>query len=296
MKKFEVCLHPTKIYDKDTADKLAGKIVNELPSCERKVTLSDFFQAVDTGQSWCGGFFSPKRKIAKNWIRQSVYAIDVDNKGEKRASILELVDHYTDLGVSPNLSYHSLSSSAKRIKFRLVWVTDRPIVQPIKAINFKRWLIENSLGYADPCTINLDRFYFGGRIARTYSNDFLNTENLPQLVEKPKETISSAFVSDKIEDMDFYLHCINKVEQGFRYPSVLGWGSRHMTIWKGAMLLTLSCNASKTSEDIYSQFKKWMIEYPRSWKNYDRTEETILGWIERSRKWTIENLLNAESS
>ncbi len=283
-----VCLHPLKLKSKAQANNLAGRIVNEITQYEQDIDIRVFNSSIGSGQTWCGGIFDGDSKKAIAWRGQQVFAIDVDNK-DGSVELQELVNHYHELGFTPNITYYSLSSTIEKPKFRLIWVVDEIITDPDKALGFKRWLIKNSLGAADPACINLDRLYFGGKNSFIHNRVPIPSEVLPY-ESKKIDTIEKKEISDELLDVELWRNSKKFVQRCMKDPHNTKWGSRHQTIFKGSVFLVWASNGSKTPEDIYEFLHSCMVEYDTVWNDYDRDSETIRSWITRAYRWSLSNI------
>lgn len=290
---FELCIHPLKITSKDEALANVGRITNELPSYKGMFDYTELTNCLSNGQTWCGGIFDPEVKKAKNWIRQQVFAIDVDNGGEIPIRVDELFNHYLDLGFPPSFAYHSLSSTEETPKFRMVWITEKPITRPQKAINFKRWLILNSMGFADSCTINLDRLYFGGKDLVNWYSDTIQISNLPQAEQKTREK-KKVIRKDYVSDEYAMFIAFSKVLKAIKDPFNSQWLSRYKTVFNGTVYLIAASEGTISEEAILDFYKTNMKRFPEIWENYHHTMDEIEDWISKAYNWAEENVLEYE--
>lgn len=290
---FELCIHPMRITSKEQALDNVGKITNELPSYKGFFDYIELTEYLSNGHTWCGGIFDPEIKKAKNWIRQQVWAIDVDNSTSIPIKVDELFYHYLDLGFPPCFAYHSLSSTEEKPKFRMVWITEKPITRPQIAINFKRWLIVNSMGFADSCTINLDRLYFGGKDLINWYSDPILMERIPQVEQKPKNRKKVLRKSQINHDHAMFL-ALSKVLKAIKDPFNSQWLTRYKTVFNGAVYLIAASEGTISEEAIVDFYKTNMEKFPEYWENYHHTMDEIEDWISRAYEWAGDNVLEDE--
>lgn len=288
----EICLHDLEVTSKDMANRLVGKITNELAHYPCSIPFRSFMDAMGNGRTWSGAIFEPQIKKAKYWARQQVFAIDVDNNGDEKIGIGELAQHYTHQGMPPNGWYESLSSTAEQVKFRMIWMTEEPVTDPIIAKNFNRWLIMNSKGFADSCTINLDRLFFGGKAPYLCCDQPIPNELIPQKEEKQrKNSYSNTRFRDFIEDPTRYRIAKRYVKRAIADPTGHRWITRYKTIFNGAVYLITASNGTLSVDEVYDYMMGCIDKNPDAWENYHHSHDEMYDWVCRAYDWAVREIL-----
>lgn len=241
------------------------------------------------GQTWCGGIFYPRVRAVKNWCQTQVFAIDVDNNDGEVVEVAQLSQHYTSLGFPPNGWYYSLSSTPERPKFRMLWVVEDPIDDLEKAKGFNRWLIKNSLGAADSCTIDLARLFFGGKDAYNTGHNFIPCDLLPTVGRKVKR--KSTFKKRKyLKDANKLMAAVTYVSKAIADPAGSKYITRYRTIFNGAVYLYSASDGTWDEGKIWAFMERCITKHPEQWVNYHHTQEEIEGWITKAVEWSEDNV------
>ena len=248
----------------------------------------DVIDAMGRGQTWCGGIFQPQVRAVKNWCQTQVFAIDVDNNDEV-VPLATLVQHYTRLGFPPNGWYFSLSSSDEQPKFRILWVVDDPVTDRDKAVGFNRWLIKNSMGAADSCTIDLARLFFGGKDAYNTGHNFIPYDLLPTIGRKVKK--KSTFQKRKyVKDANKLLSAVKYVREAIADPAGSKYITRYRTVFNGAVYLYSASDGVWDEGQIWGFISKCIDKYPEHWADYHHTDEEMEQWVSKAVEWSEENV------
>lgn len=287
----KICLHHLELKTKSEATKNVGMITNQLANCVTDISFPDFINEVGKGKTWSGATFEPKIKKAKYWNQQSVFAIDVDNNDGDNISPMELAQHYTRLGFPPNGLYYSLSSTPEQQKYRLIWFTSQPITCPKIAKNFNRWLIMNSKNYADSCTINLDRLFFGGKNSHHLFEEPIPYEMVPQYEIKKKEKKAPEYTS-KQQISNFDRVMVRKLFQRNMSDPQKYYGTRYKTIFNTSVSAFKITNGLMSVDDVFSYVCEFMEAFPNQWSDYHYDTDDVYKWCERAYQWTTEEVLN----
>lgn len=285
----KLCIHPLRVTSKEMGLSNVGRITNELPQYWGEFSYEEICEKLSSGHTWCGGHFVPAIKKADNWDCQQVFAIDVDNNLDNPTEIEPLFDHYLSLGYPPSFAYESLSSKPDHLKFRMVWITEDLIDCSTITVNFKRWLIVNSKGYADSCTINLDRLYFGGKNLVNWYSDPIPLDKLPQ-VEKKQSKRTKLKRMDVPQDPHLFTIACLRLKKAMADPPKGPWITRYKTIFNGAVSLVAATNGYIEPEFIYEFIEKQMDHNPDHWANYHHSLDEIREWIDRAYGWALDNV------
>ncbi|MDJ0827715.1 MAG: hypothetical protein QNJ16_19680 [Rhodobacter sp.] len=289
MQNIRLCLHPTKLTTKQEANAKVGKITKELAHYDCEISFEDFIEAVGQGQTWSGGIFSPLVKKSANWVCQQCFAIDVDNNDGDNITPAELIDHYAGLNYKPNGFYYSLSSSRKKLKFRLIWILEKTISDSEKAKFFKQWLIVNSLGYADSCTINLDRLYFGGKNSEIIHEAPIKLAKIPQEeIRKKKSLYKPAKVANTILNPNEMMATLAACRIYIADPSKK-YLTRYKTVFNCAVQIYVATNTAWDEDRIYGWIVSRMEDNPKVWADYHHDLDDVYEWVSRACDWALEN-------
>ena len=240
------------------------------------------------GQTWCGSIFEPKVRAVKNWKSTQIFAIDVDNN-EKITPLSTLTQHYTRLGFPPNGWYFSLSSKEEQPKYRLIWITEEPVEDIEIAKGFNRWLIKNSLGAADACTIDVARLFFGGKNSYNTNHPAIPNDIIPvirQVKKKRKKFVKRDFVKDTGKLMSALIF----VKKAIANPAESHYVTRYRCIFNGAVYLYSASDGVWDEERIWNYMLSAIEKNPEHWADYHHTYEDMQKWIECAVEWAEDNV------
>ena len=161
-KRYYITIDPTPQKSKPPKNTYTiGKISNNL-NVVTGCTINEVAALVDKPYSftWSGGIFDGNPSN-NNWQRQSVFGLDFDNKKLKITPEI-VFKRFDELGITPQLWYHTFSSTDELIKFRVLLFLDSELED-----NGIHQVISNGLKLffpeADPSCFSRATFFFGGR-------------------------------------------------------------------------------------------------------------------------------------
>jgi hypothetical protein len=123
-KRYYITIDPTPQKSKPPKNKYTiGKISNNL-NVVTGCTINEVATLVDKPYSftWSGGIFDGNPSN-NNWQRQSVFGLDFDNKKLKITPEI-VFKRFDEIGITPQLWYHTFSSTDELIKFRVLLFLD----------------------------------------------------------------------------------------------------------------------------------------------------------------------------
>lgn len=147
----------------------------------------------------------------------------------------------------------------------------------------------NSNSYADSCTINLDRLFFGGKDSSLLFDEPIPYEMVPQYELKKKEKHLDFTSKDKLTNFDRVM-VRNLFERNMANPQKY-YGTRYRTIFNTSVSAFKITNGLMSVDDVFSYICKYMEEFPREWGDYHYDLEQIYRWCESAYTWTTENCL-----
>lgn len=107
--------------------KQTGNLQSTITSSHTTVTTQQLATAVSEGRTFVPGFINGNREAA-NWVSQSVFALDIDNKSDgPHLSPVDFLERLTDHGLSCAFIYTTFSHTEERPKYRPVFQLSSPV-------------------------------------------------------------------------------------------------------------------------------------------------------------------------
>ena len=189
--------------------KLKYRLQGASPPVE--VTLQELMEAVQEGKAVSPAVM--KGTKAKDFIQQQVFMVDIDNTNTKEP-ILQVADAISICeknGLHVTFYYFSYSHTAETQKFRLVFVMNEVIKDPILRDTIMQRLID-LFEQADKSCKNADRIFFGTNKeaiicdleARITVDNILKIPPKTVIVEKKKTSRADKELEKLINKFDFF--------------------------------------------------------------------------------------------
>ena len=165
-----------------------GYITNRLTNCETAISIESLATALSSGQTFTPATFGGKPRSNGNWVQQSIFALDIDNKDKrgKKVKDSDIVDLQTILNrcneyqLIPAFIYETFSHKDTWPKYRIVFQLEKPVTDPQQ-----RRDIGNQLLFLFPesdNTFDESRLFYGGKNLvferYEYYLDLLNLKNM----------------------------------------------------------------------------------------------------------------------
>lgn len=208
------------------------------------ITIDQLIQDIQIGKS-----FSPavmKGMKANDFIKQQLFAVDIDNKNEK-APILQIQDalNICNQNNLPVLFYYPSFSHTKDIpKYRLVFLLDKVVTNR----NIRNTIMNNLCALfeqADQSCLSEDRIFFGTNkeVIKCDTEKPLKTENILYLLPPKIESIS------KNENKN-YDNELEKLKQEFDFLDYLEKRNGGIKSNNGNYVMFNTCEICGHNEDL----------------------------------------------
>lgn len=176
-KKYQLTINPTPVKSKPPkSDNSIGIIYNNL-NLVTGVTTNEIATFVQQpyGYTWSGGIFNGP-VLNNTWVSQSVIGLDFDNK-ETIIYPDEVIKRLETYSITPQVWYHTFSSTDKLLKFRMMLLLDDSIVDPNHHDIVMKGL-KAIFPEADSKCFRKGGFFFAGTKSEIISQDAINIQKL----------------------------------------------------------------------------------------------------------------------
>lgn len=176
-KKYELTINPAPVKSKPVkSDNSIGIIYNNL-NLVTGITAYEIATIVQQpyGYTWSGGIFNGP-VLNNTWVSQSVIGLDFDNK-ESVIYPDDVIKRLESYSTTPQVWYHTFSSTDKLLKFRMMLLLDDSIVDPNHHDVIMKGL-KAIFPEADPKCFRKGGFFFAGTKSEIISLDPINLQKL----------------------------------------------------------------------------------------------------------------------
>jgi len=176
-KKYQLTINPTPVKSKPPkSDNSIGIIYNNL-NLVTGVTTNEIATFVQQpyGYTWSGGIFNGP-VLNNTWVSQSVIGLDFDNK-ETVIYPDDVIKRLETYSITPQVWYHTFSSTDKLLKFRMMLLLDDSIVDPNHHDIVMKGL-KAIFPEADQKCFRKGGFFFAGTKSEIISQDAINIQKL----------------------------------------------------------------------------------------------------------------------
>jgi len=176
-KKYELTINPAPVKSKPVkSDNSIGIIYNNL-NLVTGITANEIATFVQQpyGYTWSGGVFNGP-VLNNTWVSQSVIGLDFDNK-ETVIYPNDVIKRLESYSITPQVWYHTFSSTDKLLKFRMMLLLDDSIVDPNHHDVVMKGL-KAIFPEADPKCFRKGGFFFAGTKSEIISLDPINLQKL----------------------------------------------------------------------------------------------------------------------
>ncbi len=178
-KKYQITINPTPLKSKPLkSDNSIGIIYNNL-NLVTGITLNEISTIVQQpyGYTWSGGVFNGP-VLNNTWESQSVIGLDFDNK-ETIIYPEEVIRRLENYSITPQIWYHTFSSTDELLKFRMMLLLDDSIVDSNHHEVVMKGL-KTIFPEADPKCFRKGGFFFAGTKSEIISQEPINTLKLTE--------------------------------------------------------------------------------------------------------------------
>ena len=151
---FEVCLSKTK-FDSKPGKLDVGLISSSIAAQRTTVSFEQFVKALGNGQTYTPAVFKKDKRVSREWQSQQVFAADIDHDNLSKADIAKLCAAFS---VKPSIIHESFSSTPEARKWRVIYITDKPVTDPAQALCFLRAITKHFDG--DTAIVDLARMLY----------------------------------------------------------------------------------------------------------------------------------------
>ena len=176
-KKYQLTINPTPLKSKPLkSDNSIGIIYHNL-NLVTGITVNEIATIVQQpyGYTWSGGIFNGP-VLNNTWESQSVIGLDFDNK-ETTIYPEEVIKRLENYSITPQIWYHTFSSTDHLLKFRMMLLLDEKIIDP----NHHEILMKGLkaiLPEADQKCFRKGGFFFAGTKSEVISKDPINIKKI----------------------------------------------------------------------------------------------------------------------
>lgn len=201
------------------------------------VTFEEFVHALRNGQTWTPGTFKNGIRKSSKWRQQQVFAADIDSNNLLYGEIIDLVKTF-DLPAA--VIHESFSSSAECHKWRIIFISDKSVIDPVDALAILRKI---KLHFdSDAAIVDLARLLYGTTSNKIHfaEENYFNYHALDLSdFHKAPDTIANVAISrlpekSKINKKSKFI--LAKVQRLLRLVPE----SRYQAVWHSARLMTQS--------------------------------------------------------
>ena len=178
-KKYQITINPTPLKSKPLkSDNSVGIIYNNL-NLVTGITVNEISTIVQQpyGYTWSGGVFNGP-VLNNTWESQSVIGLDFDNK-EAIVDPEEVIRRLENYSITPQIWYHTFSSTDDLLKFRMMLLLDDSIVDSNHHEVVMKGL-KTIFPEADPKCFRKGGFFFAGTKSEIISQEPINTLKLTE--------------------------------------------------------------------------------------------------------------------
>lgn len=137
-----------------------GAIVERIPHYRCEFNISEWADIFKKGHTVLPSILSAPRKLGENVTQQQMFLVDFDHNANALSPCMTIIK-YRNHGVYPAILYHSMNSSPRAPRYRIVVVTSTPAVGPEQITTVYSALMHLATPEPDPSSGDLARMFFG---------------------------------------------------------------------------------------------------------------------------------------
>lgn len=161
-----------------------GAITNRIAKNICTIGEKAFCKKLEQGYSWCPAIFTNGKRNKANWLEQMLFSVDIDGGNHSLDKLIARCELYC---IEPFIIHESFSSKPEARKWRVIFKTEEPITNLLKAEAIQRALADIFADSDGRVTDGSRLFFATNKTVSHFDKDaVLDINELDIVIKQPK--------------------------------------------------------------------------------------------------------------